>query len=155
MQLATWLQERANANGSSPVLPDLTYTLGARRNHHPHRLTIVAHSMKELMQELDGFAIKQESPRARTAFAPRREQPPRIAFVMSGQGPQWWGMGRELMQHEPVFRQIIERCDAAMRPWARFSLLEELGRSEETSQMHRTEIAQPAIFAMQVALAEL
>ena len=42
-----------------------------------------------------------------------------------------------------------------MRPWARFSLLEELGRTEETSQMHRTEIAQPAIFAMQVALAEL
>ena len=74
---------------------------------------------------------------------------------MSGQGPQWWGMGRELMQHEPVFRETIERCDAAMRPWARFSLLEELGRTEETSQMHRTEIAQPAIFAMQVALAEL
>ena len=50
---------------------------------------------------------------------------------MSGQGPQWWGMGRELIQHEPVFRQTIERCDAAMRPWARFSLMEELGRTEE------------------------
>ena len=74
---------------------------------------------------------------------------------MSGQGPQWWGMGRELMQHEPVFRRVIEQCDAAMRGVATFSLLEELGRSEETSQMHRTEIAQPAIFAMQVALAEL
>ena len=42
-----------------------------------------------------------------------------------------------------------------MSPWARFSLLEELDRPEEASQMHRTEIAQPAIFAMQVALAEL
>ena len=74
---------------------------------------------------------------------------------MSGQGPQWWGMGRDLMQHEPVFREVIETCDAALAPWASFSLLEELSRSEETSQMHRTEIAQPAIFAMQVALAEL
>ena len=74
---------------------------------------------------------------------------------MSGQGPQWWGMGRELMQHEPVFRQVIEQCDAAMRGITNFSLLEELTRSEETSQMHRTEIAQPAIFAMQVGLAEL
>ena len=74
---------------------------------------------------------------------------------MSGQGPQWWGMGRELMRHEPVFRATIERCAAAMKPWARFSLLEELARTEETSQMHRTEIAQPAIFAMQVSLAEL
>src|SRR6202040_2565918 len=52
-------------------------------------------------------------------------------------------------------RQTIERCDAAMRPWARFSLIEELGRNEEHTHMHRTEIAQPAIFAMQVALAKL
>jgi acyl transferase domain-containing protein len=74
---------------------------------------------------------------------------------MSGQGPQWWGMGRELRQREPIFREVLERCDAAMQPWARFSLLEELDRTEETSQLHRTEIAQPAIFAMQVALAEL
>ena len=94
--------------------------------------------------------------KVRTSFTPRRESPPRIAFVMSGQGPQWWGMGRELMQHEPVFRQIdrtLRRGDASRGH--DFSLLEELGRSEETSQMHRTEIAQPAIFAMQVALAEL
>src|SRR5258705_9839230 len=64
-------------------------------------------------------------------------------------------MGRELMRHEPVFRATMERCAAAMRPSARFSLLEELARTEETSQMQRTEIAQPAIFAMQVSLAEL
>ena len=111
--------------------------------------------MTELVQELDGFGVKQESPKVRTAFTPRREAPPRIAFVMSGQGPQWWGMGRELMRHEPVFRKTLERCAAAMKPWARFSLLEELARTEETSQMQRTEIAQPAIFAMQISLAEL
>ena len=40
--LSAWVKEHANANGSSPVLPDLTYTLGVRRNHHPHRLTLVA-----------------------------------------------------------------------------------------------------------------
>jgi acyl transferase domain-containing protein/NADPH:quinone reductase-like Zn-dependent oxidoreductase/NAD(P)-dependent dehydrogenase (short-subunit alcohol dehydrogenase family)/SAM-dependent methyltransferase/acyl carrier protein len=155
MKLAAWLTERLNLNGDSPVLPDLVYTLGARRNHHPHRLTIVAQSTSDLIQELDAFAIKQDSAKARTSFTPRSESAPRIAFVMSGQGPQWWGMGRELMQHEPVFRRVIEHCDAAMRGIANFSLLEELSRSEETSQMHRTEIAQPAIFAMQVALAEL
>ncbi|MEA3209803.1 MAG: hypothetical protein QOE70_2860 [Chthoniobacter sp.] len=155
LKLGAWLSERVSANGSTPVLPDLTYTLGARRNHHPYRLTLVTRSLGELIQELDAFAIKQDSVKVRTAFASRPEQAPRIAFVMSGQGPQWWGMGRELMRHEPVFREILERCDAAMAPWARFSLLEELGRPEETSQMHRTEIAQPAIFAVQVALAEL
>ena len=63
----------------------------------------------------------QQGSKVRMSFAPRRTQPPRVAFVMSGQGPQWWGMGRELIQHEPVFRQTIERCDAMMRPWGRFS----------------------------------
>jgi len=154
-QFTTWLEDRLHANGDAPVLPDLVYSLGARRNHHPYRLTVAASSMPELIQEFGAFGREEESLKIRTAFTPRPEEAPRIAFVMSGQGPQWWGMGRELMRHEPVFRRAFERCAAAMKPWARFSLLEELGRGEETSQMHRTEIAQPAIFAMQVALAEL
>ena len=153
--LSAWVKEHANANGSSPVLPDLTYTLGARRNHHPHRLTLVTSSWAELTEELDAFAKKEESPKIRATFTARREHAPRIGFIMSGQGPQWWGMGRDLMKHEPVFREAMEKCDAALRPWASFSLLEELDRSEEMSQMSRTEIGQPSIFAMQVALAAL
>src|SRR4051812_37449928 len=155
MKLASWLGDRQNLNGDSPLLPDLTYTLGDRRNHHQHRLTLLARSISELVQELEAFANKQESVTVRTSFTPRPEHAPRIAFVMSGQGPQWWAMGRELMEHEPVFRQTMERCAAAMRPYAKFSLLEELARPETASQMSRTGIAQPAIFAMQMALAEL
>jgi acyl transferase domain-containing protein/NADPH:quinone reductase-like Zn-dependent oxidoreductase/acyl carrier protein/SAM-dependent methyltransferase len=154
-QLAAWLEERSHANGDSPLLPDLVHSLGARRNHHPYRLTVVPTSMTELVQELDGFGLKQESPKVRTAFSPRKEAALRVAFVMSGQGPQWWGMGRELMRHEPVFRATLERCAAAMKPWTRFCLLEELARTEETSQILQTEIGQPAIFAMQVSLAAL
>ena len=68
-----WLEERSHANGDSPVLPDLVYSLGARRNHHPYRLTVVTSSMAELVQELDGFGVKQESLKVRTVFlaAPR------------------------------------------------------------------------------------
>ncbi|HEY4813046.1 MAG TPA: type I polyketide synthase, partial [Chthoniobacterales bacterium] len=155
MQIAAWVDERSAANGSSPVLPDLVYTLGARRNHHQHRLTLVANSLTELVQELTNYTTGKPGPKIQTTFAPRPVQMLRVAFVMSGQGPQWWGMGRELIRHEPVFRETIERCDAAMRPYSRFSLIEELGRAEEDTQMPRTEVAQPAIFAFQVALAEL
>ena len=105
-----------NANGSSPMLPDLAYTLGARRNHHAYRLTLVANSMTEAIAGTRRLCRRRRrASKARTAFTPRPEHAPRIAFVMSGQGPQWWGMGRELMQHEPVFRQAMERCAAAMR----------------------------------------
>src|SRR3984893_16052619 len=154
-QLSTWLEDHSKVNGSSPLLPDLTYMLGARRNHHSHRLTMTARSVSELAQELSAFSTGRPGPKLRTAFTPRHEKATRVVFVMSGQGPQWWGMGRELMRHEPVFRRMIEACDEAMRPWARFSLMEELARPEADSQIQRTEISQPAIFAMQMALAEL
>lgn len=154
-QLSTWLDDHSKLNGSSPLLPDLTYMLGSRRNHHSHRLALSARSVSEMVQELRAFGEGQSSPKINTAFTPRREETARVAFVMSGQGPQWWGMGRELMNHQPVFRDTIEACDKAMRPYARFVLTDELQRPEDESQMHRTEISQPAIFAMQMALAEL
>jgi len=155
-RMSAWLDDHSKINGSlPPTLADLTYMLGARRNHHPHRLALTARSPAELVQELGAFSLENPSPKLRTAFMPRREQAARVVFVMSGQGTQWWGMGRELMRHEPVFRRMFEACDKAMRPWARFSLVDELARPEDSSQLQRTEISQPAIFAMQMALAEL
>jgi acyl transferase domain-containing protein len=150
-----WLDDHSKLNGSSPLLPDITYMLGARRNHHSHRLALTARTIGEMVQELSAFSTGQPGPRMRTAFTPRPEQATRVVFVMSGQGPQWQGMGRELMQHEPVFKRMIEACDKAMRPWAKFSLIDELNRPETESKMQRTEISQPAIFAMQMALAAL
>ena len=154
-RLAGWIESHELGNGASPVLPKLTYSLGARRNHHAHRLTLIGSSSAEISGELQAFAAGNPVTKARTSFTPRPEFAPRIGFVMSGQGPQWWGMGRELMRNEPVFREVMEACDQAMRPYARFSLLEELGRDEADSNLHHTEIAQPAIFAMQLALVAL
>ncbi len=155
VRLGDWIESHELGNGTSPVLPKLTYTLGARRNHHAHRLTVVASSSAELTEELREFAAGSTVGKGRNSFTPRPEFAPRIGFVMSGQGPQWWGMGRELMRNEPVFREVMETCEAAMRPYASFSLLEELNRDEADSKMQQTEIAQPAIFAMQLALVAL
>lgn len=154
-QLAAWVDSHEKSNGSAPLLPALTYTLGSRRNHHAHRLTLVTDTSEKLVESLLDFSAKTDGTSFRTSFTPRKETAPRVAFVMSGQGPQWWGMGRQLMEHEPVFRRVMEACGAAMKPYARFSLLEELARPEAESKLQQTEIAQPAIFAMQVALAEL
>ncbi|MES2476327.1 MAG: SDR family NAD(P)-dependent oxidoreductase [Verrucomicrobiota bacterium] len=154
-RLADWIESHELGNGVSPVLPKLTYTLGARRNHHAHRLTLVGSSSAEVTAELREFQAGEPVTTARTSFTPRPEFAPRIGFVMSGQGPQWWAMGRELMRKEPVFREVMEACEAAMRPHASFSLLEELNRDEAESRIQQTEIAQPAIFAMQVALVAL
>jgi acyl transferase domain-containing protein/NADPH:quinone reductase-like Zn-dependent oxidoreductase/acyl carrier protein/SAM-dependent methyltransferase len=154
-RLGDWIEAHDLGNGISPVLPKLTYMLGARRNHHAHRLTVIASSSTELTEELREFAAGSTAGKGRASFTPRPEFAPRIGFVMSGQGPQWWAMGRELMRNEPVFREVMEACEAAMRPYASFSLLEELNREEADSRIQLTEIAQPAIFAMQLGLVAL
>lgn len=154
-RLGEWIAHHSANNGTTPLLPALVYNLGARRNHHPHRLTLLARSAEELARELQAYAEDPAQSLSQESFTPRGENIPRIVFVMSGQGPQWWGMGRELMEHEPVFRETMEACAAAMEPHAGFSLLEELARDEATSRIAQTEIGQPAIFAMQVSLAAL
>ncbi len=61
--------------------------------------------------------------------------PPKLVFVFSGMGPQWWGMGRELLEHEPVFREALERCDAALRGLVDWSLARGAGRDEASSRV--------------------
>ena len=64
-------------------------------------------------------------------------------------------MGQELFQNEPIFRGTIEKIDSILEPLTGWSLVEEMNSNEKTSRIDRTDIAQPAIFALQVALAEL
>ncbi|KYF91515.1 hypothetical protein BE20_14480 [Sorangium cellulosum] len=80
---------------------------------------------------------------------------PRVVFVFSGQGSQWPGMGRTLLQEEPVFRGVVEACDALLKAHAGWSLLDALSAPEATSRLQETQVAQAALFAVQVALAEL
>jgi thioester reductase-like protein len=76
-------------------------------------------------------------------------------FVFTGQGAQWWGMGQTLWKREPCFRQIIEEIDALFKPMSGWSLIDEMGKNESNSRIDDTDVAQPAIFALQVALAGL
>ena len=86
-------------------LHDLASNAAHRRSHHDHRLALVAHSREELAEQLAALR-RRDSPHRRARIA-RHGQRPRLAFVCSGQGPQWWAMGRQLLEQEPVFRATI------------------------------------------------
>lgn len=142
-------------NGTPVSLQDFLYTVCFRRTHHDHRAAIVTHSREELATQLTELADGERSDLVVTdRVVPNQET--KLAFVCSGQGPQWWAMGRQLLEQEPVFRDMIHRCDALIRKLgASWSLVEELTADEEDSRIAETSIAQPAIFAIQVALAEV
>ena len=78
-------------------------------------------------------------------------------MVVPGQGAQWLGMGRELLRMEPVFRETIERCDRAMRPWAEWSIAEQLEASpgEARYRLDGIDVIQPVLVAIAIAYAEL
>jgi acyl transferase domain-containing protein len=147
-------------------LHDLCYSASVRRDHHEHRLAVVGRSAEELGDRLGSF-LAGEQGRGIATGRVSGERRPRVAFVFSGNGPQWWGMARRLLREQPVFRQAVETCDRLLRqqsfsslaprgcrcsPW---SLLEELQRDEANSRMTRTEVAQPALFSIQVGLVDL
>jgi myxalamid-type polyketide synthase MxaD len=83
------------------------------------------------------------------------DQRRKLVFVFSGQGSQWVGMGRELLEQEPAFREAMERCDRAIRKYTGWSVLEELAADEAHSRVDEVDVVQPAIFAVQVSLANL
>lgn len=135
-------------------LADIAAAAGTRREHFHSRLTVTARDAEEVRSRLrDYLNHPVNQPGLLTGQPVEPSQPP--VFVFTGQGAQWWGMGRQLLEREPQFIQTVQAIDALFQPLSGWSLLAEMTRPEADSQIDRTDIAQPAIFALQVALAEL
>ncbi|WP_437965697.1 SDR family NAD(P)-dependent oxidoreductase [Sorangium sp. So ce260] len=134
-------------------LRDLCRSAGVRRTHHEHRLALRAESCEALAEQLTAILAGEAAPGAAIGRRPRT--PARLVFVFGGMGPQWWAMGRELLAREPVFHEAVRECDALLRRYAGWSLLDEMLADEGRSRMSETQIAQPASFALQVGLAAL
>ena len=137
---------------SDSDVADMAATAALRRVHHDERLSVVGSTAVDLVERLRAAAAGQ----SRLGIARGRREPGaprRIAFVCSGQGNQWFGMARDLLAESDVFRSVVTDCDALLRAHVSWSLLDELSRPEDESRLERTEIAQPAIFAIQVGLA--
>ncbi|CAM5369434.1 non-ribosomal peptide synthetase/type I polyketide synthase [Streptomyces griseus] len=146
--------ELAGDNGPAVALDDLGHTLAHRRQHLPERLSVVYSTRASLDEALAAHGRGEPHPRVVHGRA-RESADRRLVWVFTGMGPQWWGMGRQLLAEEPVFREAVEACDRALREFADWSLIEELTADEYVSRMSETWLAQPANFAVQVALAAL
>lgn len=131
------------------TLADLGYTLGLRRSHLSHRHTVIADSIGDAREQLQALAEGGHIASGRTVSTA-----PKLAFVCTGMGPQWWRMCRDLLDGFPVFSDSIRRTDHELSRHTDWSLMDELLRDESRSRIAETEIAQPANFAIQVALAE-
>ncbi len=133
-------------------LRDLCYTAATRRSHHQHRLAAAVGSHTELDDHLEAFLHDEERAGLATGRASTGQQP-KLAFVFSGMGPQWWGMGQQLLDEEPTFREVIDQCDHILTPLTGWSLVEEIAADETRSRIGETDVAQVVNCAVQIALA--
>ncbi|MDC3955567.1 type I polyketide synthase [Polyangium jinanense] len=134
-------------------LEAIAYTASTRRSQHEHRLAVVGETKQEIAAILGGF-VRGESP-AGLCQGRASATPPKVVFVFPGQGSQWLGMGRELLEKEPAFREALSTWDAAIRHEAGFSVIDELLRDEATSRLGEIDVLQPVLVAVEVALASL
>jgi acyl transferase domain-containing protein/acyl carrier protein len=126
----------------------------ARRGRYPfiHRLAVTGESPEQLRARLAAFAAGEASPQVIHDHA-RHKTTPKVAFLFSGQGSQYAGMGRRLYETEPVFRAALDRCEALLRPYLDPPLFAALWPAPGArALLDETAYTQPALFALQYAL---
>lgn len=165
-QLLTWSGKSANAVStigaqlaeyfsSNPDLnlADAAYTLQLSRSRHPHRRALVAATLPEAKDILTasgtGRLLREDHPLENAS----------AVFCFPGQGVQAVGMASALYRREPVFRAQLDHCDSLLRPLLSESLLSLIYPEDPDPaadlRLKQTQYAQPAIFSVEYALAQL
>jgi len=134
---------------------DVCVTANTGRTHLPTRLSVGAPSLPELTQGLRSWLDGEADPRV-VAGKAETTKAPRVAFLFPGQGAQYAGMGRQLYEGSAIFRQAFDRCAAELeRALGRPITTLVYGSGDDSKLLDRTENAQPALFAIEYALAAL
>lgn len=143
-------RRHAEALAARPDLPlgDVCFTAAVGRRHFEYRAAVVASTTDALRERIVALGTE-----GRMASAAARGGG--VAFLFGGQGTQYPGMGRALYESDPTFRAALDRCDAIATPLLPRPLLDLLLAPEIGDAINRTELAQPAIFALEYGLAEL
>ncbi|MHA4818111.1 type I polyketide synthase, partial [Streptomyces aculeolatus] len=129
-------------------LPDLVASAATRRSHETHRYAAVAGEPRGLAAALGDPG---EPPQGGYAGEVTPGDVPAPVFVYSGQGSQWSGMAADLYEGDATVRDALDECDALIRTHASWSLVDELRRAADGG-LDRTDRAQPAIVAVQIAV---
>jgi acyl transferase domain-containing protein/SAM-dependent methyltransferase/acyl carrier protein len=135
-------------------LPDVCFTAGTGRSHFSHRVAVVGESSDDVRETLRAYAAGDKS-RA-IAGAHLAATAPEVAFLFTGQGSQYAGMGRELYDTQEAFRESLNRCAEILRPHLDRPLLSIMfADGQPEALIDETIYTQPALFALEYSLVEL
>ncbi|WP_051707762.1 MULTISPECIES: type I polyketide synthase [unclassified Streptomyces] len=135
-------------------LAALCATANTGRPRLAHRAVLTGGSAGELDAALDAL-VRDEASTAVVRDRTRTGPAPKVAFLFSGQGTQYTGMGKGLYDTHGGFARTLDRADAVLRPYLRLPLPELLFADDGAALLGSTRYCQPALVALEVALAEL
>ncbi|PYI32700.1 hypothetical protein BP00DRAFT_435110 [Aspergillus indologenus CBS 114.80] len=142
--LATRIRE--SEENEEELLDQLAFTLGRRRTRFSCTIAWSGSSITEAYATLEAPGLTTQ----------RSMRVPRVGMVFTGQGAQWFAMGRELLDAYPVFCDTIHEVDACLKSMgATWSALEELQRNAEESRLNQAAYSLPLSVAIQLALVDL
>ncbi|MFF4503027.1 SDR family NAD(P)-dependent oxidoreductase [Streptomyces sp. NPDC001401] len=130
---------------------DVAWSLARTRTAFSHRAVVVGQDTAELLAGVEALAAGASAPQLVRGTAGRGK----AALVFPGTGSQWTGMATELLDASPVFVRRIEECAAALAPFVDWSLTDVLRGAPNAPALQRTDVVQPALWAVMVSLAAL
>jgi acyl transferase domain-containing protein len=147
-----FVQHLRASSGSG--LGDVAFTLMVGRRRFEHRRVVVAESAAGAAAALEGLDPK----RVLTSYSRSTERP--VVFMFPGQGAQYVNMSRGLYEAEGVFRRHLDECGDQLKASAGLDLRSVLfpppgGEAEAAEKLNQTAVTQPALFAVEYALAKL
>ena len=133
---------------------DLCFTASTGRSHFDYRLGVVGTSISELSSKLEDVINGEDS--NGIARGKVSEDRAKVAFLFTGQGSQYKGMGKKLYETEPIFKETLEHCAEILASFLDVSLWEILfPKSESDCLLNQTAYTQPSLFAFEYALYKL
>ena len=137
------------------TLADLCRTANEGRAHFAERATLITETIDGLRAGLEALSRGEDAAGLMHERVAQRD-PPRIAFLFTGQGAQYAGMTKELYDESQVFRTALDRCAAILQPYLDRPFLDVIfSKDVGSSLINQTVYTQPALFAVEFALAEL
>ncbi|WP_107062832.1 type I polyketide synthase [Streptomyces hygroscopicus] len=143
------LAETVTGDGA-PRPVDVGYSLATGRSLFEHRAVVLGRDREELVSGL-GAVAEGRSAAGVVQGGPATGHEP--VFVFSGEGSQWLGMARGLLESSPVFAARMAECAAALAPYTGWSLLAVVRGEEGAPSAERVDVGQPVLFAVMVSLA--
>ncbi len=119
------------------------------RDHMQHRVVIRGDSPEEIRHHVENFARGEASPLVQSGQALGNNLP--IAFLFSGNGSQWAGMGRDVWHANPRFREALSEVDGHFAKAQSWSIVDQLFADDLAPKLRRATYSQPLLLALQIA----